>query len=89
MVLGIGYILLILAVLNTVMLAFAYRDFSWELLGMALLSLVGLPLSIHLITKKELLHWFVSEDKEGNRLHVYREERNRKEEPIGFFENCR
>ena len=85
----IGYILLVVAVLNTVMLAFAYRDLSWELVAMTLLSVLGLPLAILLIIKKDLLHWFVSEDEEGNRLQVYVEELEDNELPRGFFSNCR
>ena len=85
----IGYILLVVAVLNTVMLAFAYRDLSWELVAMTILSVLGLPLAILLITKKDLTHWFVSEDEEGNRLHVYVEELEDNELPRGFFSTCR
>ena len=76
----VGYVLLIVAILNTVLLAFAYRDFSLALLGMTLLSVIGIPLAVYLIAKPpELRHWFVSEDEEGNRLHIYREDHEEEE----------
>ena len=64
-----GFALFLIAFLNTVLLAFAYRDLSLGLLAMAVLSVVGLPLATYLImnrTNKKPLHWFVSEDETGN-----------------------
>lgn len=70
----LGYVLLVIAILNTLLLSFAYRDFSFSLLGMSLLTIIGIPLALYLIAKPPVLrHWFVSEDEEGNRLHIYRD----------------
>ncbi len=44
-----SYGLLVVAILNTAMLAFAYRDLSWELVAMALLSVLGLPLASYML----------------------------------------
>ena len=68
-----GGILLALALINLLVLSFAFRDFSFLLTAQFLFSAVGLPLATYLITKKDLKHWFVSEDEEGNRLHIYRD----------------
>ena len=88
-ILIIGYILLLTAILDTVLLAFGYRDFSWELLGMTLLTVLGLPLAFCLITKQDLLLWFISEDENDNRLQVCVEELEDNELSRGFFESCR
>ena len=91
----IGYFLFVVAILNTIILAFAYRDFSLALLAMTLLSVLGIPLALYLIAKfPELHHWFVSEDDEGNRWHFYREDHKDldledSELSRGFFESCR
>ena len=41
------------AILNTVLLAFAFRDFSFPLLGQFILTVIGLPLSTFLLFKEE------------------------------------
>ena len=51
-------ILFVFIFLNTLLLAFAFRDFSYPLLGMFLISFIGLPLVTYLffnIEKKEAL----------------------------------
>ena len=50
---------LIVCTANALLLAFAYRDFSWALVAMAFASVVGLPLNIYFLIKKinpDLLH---------------------------------
>ena len=54
-------ILFVFIFLNTVLLAFAFRDFSYPLLGMFLISFIGLPLVTYLFfnaEKKEALTSF-------------------------------
>ena len=41
------------AIFNTALLAFAFRDFSFPLLGQFILTVVGLPLSSYLLFKQE------------------------------------
>ena len=87
-----GFALFLIAFLNTVLLAFAYRDLSLGLLAMAVLSVVGLPLATYLIISrkdKNLLHWFISEDDVGNKHQVYVEKIDKDEHANGFFQNCR
>ena len=51
-------ILFVFIFLNTLLLAFAFRDFSYPLLGMFLISFIGLPLVTYLFfntEKKEAL----------------------------------
>ena len=77
-ILIIGYILLLIAILDTVLLAFGYRDFSWELLGMTLLSVLGFPLASYMLYsyyKPQPDVVFVTEDEEN---HIN-----------GFFNDCR
>ena len=48
--------------------------FSFSLLGMTLLTIIGIPSALYLIAKPPLLrHWFVAQDENGNRLHIYRD----------------
>lgn len=84
-----GYILFLIAAFNTFLLAFAYRDLSLSLMGMAALSIIGLPLATYLILNKKLLHWFVSEDENGNRIQAYVEELDNDGLAKGFFQNCK
>ena len=87
-----GFALFLIAFLNTVLLAFAYRDLSLGLLAMAVLSVVGLPLATYLImnrTNKKPLHWFVSEDDEESSLQVYTEELDKDGHANGFFQRFR
>jgi|CoawatStandDraft_6_1074263.scaffolds.fasta_scaffold142472_1 hypothetical protein len=54
-------ILFVFIFLNTLLLAFAFRDFSYPLLGMFLISFIGLPLVTYLFfntEKKEALTSF-------------------------------
>ena len=54
-------ILFVFIFLNTLLLAFAFRDFSYPLLGMFLFSFIGLPLVTYLFfntEKKEALTSF-------------------------------
>ena len=54
-------VLFVFIFLNTLLLAFAFRDFSYPLLGMFLISFIGLPLVTYLFfntEKKEALTSF-------------------------------
>ena len=42
---------LIVCIANALLLAFAYRDFSWALVAMAFGSVVGLPLNVYFLFK--------------------------------------
>jgi len=46
-------ILFVFIFLNTLLLAFAFRDFSYPLLGMFLISFIGLPLVTYLFFNNE------------------------------------
>jgi len=46
-------ILFVFIFLNTLLLAFAFRDFSYPLLGMFLISFIGLPLVTYLFFNTE------------------------------------
>ena len=89
-----SYILLLIAILNTVLLAFGYRDFSWPLMGMTLLSVLGLPLASYLLYS----HYpqpnvvLATEDEETGKLSHWYQYINGKEpddHANGFFKNCR
>ena len=94
-ILIIGYILLLIAILDTVLLAFGYRDFSWALLGMTLLSVLGFPLASYMLysyynPQPDVV--FVTEDKETGKLtHWYRylEDEGQDNRVEGFFKSCR
>ena len=45
------WVFLIVCIANALLLAFAYRDFSWALVAMAFASVVGLPLNIYFLIK--------------------------------------
>ena len=47
----IGLLLLVAGTIDYMLLAFAYRDFSWGLLGMAMLAPIGIPLGYYLLQK--------------------------------------
>ena len=67
----IAIILIVIAVFNTLLLAFAYRDLSVGLMLMALISLIGLPLATFMIVKGDRIKfrfWFTSEDDETKKL---------------------
>jgi hypothetical protein len=92
-ILIIGYILLLIAILDTVLLAFGYRDFSWELLGMTLLSVLGFPLASYMLysyynPQPDVV--LVTEDKETGKLyHWYRYLEEEENHINGFFNDCR
>lgn len=47
----VGFLLLFAGTINYMLLAFAYRDFSWGLVGMFMLSPIGVPLGYYLLIK--------------------------------------
>ena len=47
----IGLLLLVAGTIDYLLLAFAYRDFSWGLLGMTMLAPIGIPLGYYLLQK--------------------------------------
>ena len=47
----IGLMLLFSGLIDHMLLAFAYRDFSWGLVGMFMLSPIGIPLGYYLLIK--------------------------------------
>ena len=47
----VGLLLLIAGTIDYMLLAFAYRDFSWGLVGMFMLSTIGIPLGYYLLIK--------------------------------------
>ena len=53
-----------IAILNTVLLAFAFRDFSFPLLGQFILTAIGLPLSSYLLFKQEPNFLVITEEEE-------------------------
>ena len=61
-----GYVLFAVAILNLLVLSFAFRDFSFLLTLQFLISAVGLPIASYLITKNHLQHWFVTTDDQDN-----------------------
>ena len=50
----IGLIVFSLSLVNTLIVVFAFRDVSIALIAMFLVTLVGLPMGIHLMNKKIL-----------------------------------
>ena len=47
----IGLLLLVTGTIDYLLLAFAYRDFSWGLVGMSMLAPIGIPLGYYLLQK--------------------------------------
>ena len=47
----VGLLLLFAGTIDYMLLAFAYRDFSWGLVGMFMLSPIGIPLGYYLLIK--------------------------------------
>ena len=47
----VGLLLLFAGTIDYILLAFAYRDFSWGLVGMFMLSPIGIPLGYYLLIK--------------------------------------
>ena len=47
----VGLLLLFAGTIDYMLLAFAYRDFSWGLVGMFMLSPIGIPLGYYLLQK--------------------------------------
>ena len=46
-----GFMLLFSGLIDHMLLAFAYRDFSWSLVGMFILAPIGIPLGYYLLIK--------------------------------------
>ena len=53
-----------IAILNTVLLAFAFRDFSFPLLGQFILTAICFPLSSYLLFKQESNFLVITEEEE-------------------------
>ena len=47
----VGLLLLFAGTIDYMLLAFAYRDFSWGLVGMFMLAPIGIPLGYYLLIK--------------------------------------
>ena len=47
----VGLLLLFAGTIDYILLAFAYRDFSWGLVGMFMLAPIGIPLGYYLLIK--------------------------------------
>ena len=47
----VGLLPLFAGIIDYMLLAFAYRDFSWGLVGMFMLSPIGIPLGYYLLIK--------------------------------------
>ena len=47
----IGLLFLVTGTIDYMLLAFAYRDFSWSLVGMFILAPIGIPLGYYLLQK--------------------------------------
>ena len=47
----VGLMLLFAGAIDYMLLAFGYRDFSWGLVGMFMLSPIGIPLGYYLLIK--------------------------------------
>ena len=47
----VGLMLLFAGTIDYMLLAFAYRDFSWGLVGMFMLAPIGIPLGYYLLIK--------------------------------------
>lgn len=64
-------IIFCLTLVNTVLLAFAYRDFSISLLGMFMLTVIGLPLCSYFIFQREPEPLVISkEEMEGEEFQL-------------------
>ena len=64
----------VVCILNSLLLAFAYRDFSWELLLMAFFSTVLLPICVWFLIKvyhEKPMLWFTSETEAGKYINHY------------------
>ncbi len=59
----LGYIVLLIWLVNTLIVVFAYRDFSIYLVLMFLISSVGYPIASILLTKK-YFNYPISDDQE-------------------------
>ena len=47
----VGLLLLFAGIIDYMLLAFGYRDFSWGLVGMFMLAPIGIPLGYYLLIK--------------------------------------
>ena len=88
-----GGSLFVAAVLNTLLLSFAYRDFSWGLMGMTILSVIGIPLATYIITtyyNPRPSVMLITEDKETGKKTAWYQYLEEEENHInGFFNDCR
>ena len=66
------------AIINTALLTFAFRDFSFPLLGQFILTAIGLPLSAFLLFKQEPNFLVITEEEE--KAEEKEEESSEKEE---------
>ena len=60
-----SWLLFAVAILNLLFLSFSFREFSLLLTLQFFFSAVGLPIATYLITKHNLLRWFMTYDKEN------------------------
>tara|TARA_B100001750_G_C15488472_1_gene589730 strand:+ start:1499 stop:1783 length:285 start_codon:yes stop_codon:yes gene_type:complete len=68
----LAIIVFIIALSTLVLLAFAYRDFSFGLLALFLLTALGLPIATAMLFQlgeKNRTLWFASKDKVEEKLH--------------------
>ena len=65
-----GWFLFAVAILNLLVLSFAFRDFSLLLTLQFIISAVGLPIASYLITKNHLQHWVISTNDQDNLIHA-------------------
>ena len=65
------FIIFCLILVNTALLAFGYRDFSIPLLGMFILTVIGLPLSSYFFFQRETELLVISkEEMEGEEFQL-------------------
>ena len=75
--------MLVVCILNSLLLAFAYRDFSWELMLMAFLSSVLLPVCVWFLFRvyhEKPMLWFTSQTQAGKYINHYVDPSQLKEE---------
>ena len=64
----------IVCIANVLLLTFAFRDFSWMLIAMAFVSVVGLPLNVYFLFKvynQRQTSWFSSVKDGGKHINHY------------------
>ena len=68
----LAIILFVIAFLSLVLLAFAFRDFSFALLAQFILTALGLPIATAMLLQlkeRDRMLWFTSRDGEAGKLH--------------------